>query len=92
MYPLFHSRTRTPTRTDFLWHQGDDEPPAKMTKLAIVQEREEDKYDHHTALKCWMCDPVDGKVISADEGTVRCFLYIHLRLGPLVQLFGRRDV
>ena len=29
----------------------DEEPPAKMKKLAIVEEREEDKYEHRTALK-----------------------------------------
>jgi uncharacterized UBP type Zn finger protein len=30
---------------------GDAEPPAKMTKLAIVEEREEDKYEHTLALR-----------------------------------------
>jgi len=42
--------------------QGD-EPPAKMTKLAIVEEREEDKYDHVTSIKCWTCDPENGTVV-----------------------------
>ncbi|KAF8557222.1 ubiquitinyl hydrolase [Imleria badia] len=42
-----------------------------MTKLAIVQEREEDKYDHRTALRCWKCDPVDGRVITADDDTTK---------------------
>lgn len=32
-----------------------------MTKLAIVEEREEDKWEHHTAVKCWKCDPVNGQ-------------------------------
>ena len=45
-----------------------------MTKLAIVQEREEDKYDHRTTLKCWQCDPVNGKEIVADDNTVCIFL------------------
>lgn len=31
-----------------------------MTKLAIVEDREEDKYDLVTALKCWKCDPANG--------------------------------
>ncbi|KAI0716151.1 ubiquitinyl hydrolase [Cerioporus squamosus] len=31
----------------------DEEPPAKMTKLAIVEDREEDKYEHKTVFKCW---------------------------------------
>jgi len=62
-----------------------------MTKLAIVQEREEDKYDHHTALRCWRCDPVNGKVITADDDTVCDFT---LTLGPVFMrffFFGRRD-
>jgi ubiquitin carboxyl-terminal hydrolase 5/13 len=42
-----------------------------MTKLAIVQEREEDKYDHRTALRCWKCDPVNGRVITADDDTTK---------------------
>lgn len=42
-----------------------------MTKLAIVEEREEDRYAHRTALRCWKCDPVDGRVIVADDDTVR---------------------
>ncbi|KAF8154934.1 ubiquitin carboxyl-terminal hydrolase 14 [Crassisporium funariophilum] len=37
-----------------------EEPPAKMTKLAIVEEREEDKYDHFTVVKCWTCDAQNG--------------------------------
>lgn len=40
-----------------------------MTKLAIVQEREEDKYDHVTTVRCWKCDPVNGKEIVADDNT-----------------------
>ncbi|KAH7890301.1 hypothetical protein F5I97DRAFT_1834387 [Phlebopus sp. FC_14] len=49
-------------------HRGEDEePPAKMTKLAIVQEREEDKWEHQTALRCWECDPNEGKIIVADS-------------------------
>lgn len=42
-----------------------------MTKLAVVQEREEDKWEHHTSLKCWKCDPGEGKVIVADVDTVK---------------------
>ena len=47
----------------------DEEPPAKMKKLAIVEEREEDKYEHRTAVKCWKCDPETGRELpdaSAD--------------------------
>lgn len=32
-----------------------------MAKLAIMEEREEDKYEHVTVLKCWGCDPENGK-------------------------------
>ncbi|KAJ7600732.1 hypothetical protein C8J56DRAFT_911137 [Mycena floridula] len=39
----------------------DEEPPAKMKKLAIVEDREEDKYDHATVVKCWKCDPMAGR-------------------------------
>ena len=46
---------------DVVSAQPDDEqPPAKMTKLAIIEEHEADKYEHRTVLKCWMCDPENG--------------------------------
>jgi ubiquitin carboxyl-terminal hydrolase 5/13 len=59
-----------------------------MTKLAIVEEREEDRYDHRTALRCWKCDPVDGRAIVVDDDTVRrC-----RRPRPLTHpCIGRRD-
>ncbi|EGN94266.1 hypothetical protein SERLA73DRAFT_62342 [Serpula lacrymans var. lacrymans S7.3] len=47
------------------------EPPAKMTKLAIVEEREENKFEHSTAIKCWKCNPEDGKVIVVDNPATR---------------------
>lgn len=31
-----------------------------MTKLAIFEEREEDKWEHITVVKCWRCDPSNG--------------------------------
>ena len=31
-----------------------------MKKLAISEEREEDKYDHLTSVKCWSCDSQSG--------------------------------
>ncbi|KAF6752100.1 hypothetical protein DFP72DRAFT_968124 [Ephemerocybe angulata] len=47
--------------------RGDgEEPPAKMTKLAILEEREEDKYDVFTSVKCWECDPEKGREIPQD--------------------------
>ncbi|EIW65364.1 ubiquitinyl hydrolase [Trametes versicolor FP-101664 SS1] len=38
----------------------EDEPPAKMKKLAIVEDREEEKYEFKTVLKCWKCDSQNG--------------------------------
>jgi hypothetical protein len=37
-----------------------------MTKLAILEEREEDKYDTVTKVKCWSCDSSQGKEIGQD--------------------------
>ena len=34
-----------------------------MAKLAIVEEKEEDKFDHTITLKCWQCDPNAGKLL-----------------------------
>jgi len=31
-----------------------------MTKLAIIEERDEDKYDIFTTVKCWACDAEKG--------------------------------
>ncbi|KAG5220765.1 ubiquitinyl hydrolase [Salix suchowensis] len=31
-----------------------------MKKLAIVEDREEDKYDHTLTIRCWKCDPNKG--------------------------------
>ena len=42
----------------------DEEPPAKVTKLAIVEEREEDNYEHITVIKCWKCDSSYGRELS----------------------------
>lgn len=38
----------------------EEEPPTKMTKLAIVEDRDEDKYEFKTVLKCWKCEPENG--------------------------------
>ncbi|KAL6305707.1 ubiquitin carboxyl-terminal hydrolase 14 [Sparassis latifolia] len=38
----------------------DEEPPAKIKKLAIVEERDEDKYEYKTVIKCWKCYPQNG--------------------------------
>ncbi|KAF9473531.1 ubiquitinyl hydrolase [Pholiota conissans] len=62
-------------------HRGDfDQPPAKMTKLEILEEREEDKFDYITTVKCWICDTYKGlelpdatknpKIASLAEGVM----------------------
>ncbi|KAM6495283.1 hypothetical protein JOM56_009906 [Amanita muscaria] len=41
--------------------RDDNEPPAKMAKLAIQEEpSEHEKYQFITTIKCWMCEPVQG--------------------------------
>ena len=62
--------------------QDDDaEPPAKMKKLAIVEEREEDKYEHVVALRWYGTgrEPVqlsvaDTTAITAAEPRVRALV------------------
>ncbi|KAF8905100.1 ubiquitin carboxyl-terminal hydrolase 14 [Gymnopilus junonius] len=51
---------RTPKPASSPQRSGDGEPPAKMTKLAIAEEREEDKYEWVTTVKCWICDSEKG--------------------------------
>jgi ubiquitin carboxyl-terminal hydrolase 5/13 len=34
-----------------------------MSKLAILEERDEDKYEHVTVVKCWTCDVEKGREI-----------------------------
>ncbi|KAH9055282.1 ubiquitin carboxyl-terminal hydrolase 14 [Lactarius vividus] len=46
----------------------DTEPPAKMTKLAIVEEREEDKYEHLVALR-WYSTGKEPVYLSPDDTT-----------------------
>ncbi|KAF8628847.1 hypothetical protein AX17_005907 [Amanita inopinata Kibby_2008] len=43
--------------------RGDEGPPPKMVKLAIVEENEKDKYDYVTTVKCWLCDPAEGRPV-----------------------------
>jgi ubiquitin carboxyl-terminal hydrolase 5/13 len=35
-----------------------------MTKLAIAEDREEDKYEHSMTIKCWKCDAGKGAEIG----------------------------
>ncbi|KAF9526811.1 hypothetical protein CPB83DRAFT_857268 [Crepidotus variabilis] len=70
-------RTKKPPKKS---ERGDEEPPAKMTKLAIIEEKDSDKYDTHTTLKCWKCDPNNGLVLSSsqtDSALVQSILTAH---------------
>ncbi|PVG04552.1 ubiquitinyl hydrolase [Serendipita vermifera] len=58
-HPFTLNVRRTPKPT--IKRQEGEEPPAK--RLAIKEEREEDKYLHSIELKCWLCDPSHGEVI-----------------------------
>ena len=52
-----------------------------MTKLAIVEEREEDKYEHFTALRCWSCDPGSGLLLPGlDEDPKVTFISTRIKL------------
>ncbi|KIO22723.1 hypothetical protein M407DRAFT_9788 [Tulasnella calospora MUT 4182] len=51
--------------------RDDNEPP--MKKLAIQEEREEDKYTHETTLKCWACGGVELPDL-ANEPKVRALV------------------
>ena len=44
-----------------------------MTKLAIAVDREEDKYEHHTVVKCWKCNSESGLELPSlpDEPQVK---------------------
>ena len=44
-----------------------DEPPQKMSKLAIAAETESDRYDTHTAVFCYECG---GKEVERTTGNV----------------------
>ncbi|THH30270.1 hypothetical protein EUX98_g3935 [Antrodiella citrinella] len=46
----------------------DEEPPAKMTKLAISEKRDEDNYEHRTTIKCWKCLPGTGLELPEVSG------------------------
>ena len=52
-----------------------------MTKLAIVEDREEDKYDHVKTVKCWKCDRQRGTEVANAEADPK--VCIHLRNGYL---------
>jgi hypothetical protein len=44
-----------------------DEPPKKMSKLAIAAETEEDKYETKSEVRCYACEVED---IDRDSGKV----------------------
>jgi ubiquitin carboxyl-terminal hydrolase 5/13 len=53
-----------------------DEPPQKISKLAIVAETEADRYSYETSVKCYECNVEDvdkstGKLPSVVEGVMK---------------------
>ncbi|KAG6877839.1 hypothetical protein C0992_009164 [Termitomyces sp. T32_za158] len=50
---------------------GDEEPPTKITKLAIVDKDEDDMYETSVVVKCWACEPERG------HRTMRSFSAAH---------------
>jgi len=56
-------------------HIVKDEPPAKMTKLAIAAETEADRYDYHTSVKCLECatelDKTSPKLVPIIDGVLK---------------------
>ncbi|KAJ3832323.1 ubiquitin carboxyl-terminal hydrolase 14 [Lentinula raphanica] len=57
LFSLDVKRVRKETNERFSGHRAEGaEPPLKMTKLAIVEERDEDKYSYVTSIRCWDCD------------------------------------
>ncbi|KAI9450058.1 ubiquitin carboxyl-terminal hydrolase 14, partial [Lactarius psammicola] len=48
----------------------DSEPPAKMTKLAIVEEREEDKYEHVLSLRRYLTGQEPVHLTPADTDAI----------------------
>ncbi|EED85732.1 predicted protein [Postia placenta Mad-698-R] len=61
----------------------EEEPPAKMTKLAIVEDRDEDKYEFKTVLKCWKCEPENGLEIPDAMADPHENLWLCLTCGSL---------
>jgi hypothetical protein len=54
----YFSRDSVLMETSVLSHiQDDEEPPLK--KLAILETREEDQYDHHVSVKCYACGGIE---------------------------------
>jgi ubiquitin carboxyl-terminal hydrolase 5/13 len=51
----------------------DAEPPTKMTRLAITEDREEDRFSNILTVKCWRCNPICGAELpdATDDPKVR---------------------
>ena len=53
-----------------------DEPPQKISKLAIAAETEEDRHDTKTEVRCYECgiagvDPGNGKLAAVVDGVLK---------------------
>lgn len=61
-------------------HIQRDEPPAKLTKLAIAAETEEDRYDTTTQVNCYACslqniDASAGKLPELVDGVLKAMTF-----------------
>lgn len=53
-----------------------DEPPQKISKIAIAAETEADRYDYHTSVRCYECNVEDidkstGKIATVVDGILK---------------------
>ena len=79
--------------------QNESEPLPK--KLAIIEEKEEDKYPFETMLRCWSCDTSDGKLLPEVSSSpdvrytflshprrycdIQCFLQVQRLMTAIIQ-------
>jgi len=63
----------------------DKEPPMKIKKLAIVEEREEDKYEYTLTIRCWLCEPAGGMPVPDALQDVKVRL-------TMVHIFSETDI
>ena len=64
-HPFSLNIRRSPAPPPTSGNRDESGPPAKMAKLAIQEEpTEKEKYQFSTTVKCWMCDPVHGRLDS----------------------------
>lgn len=68
------------TSTNFPLQSQRDEPPPKISKLAIAAETEDDRYDIVTSVICYACaqqdlDKTNGKLPAVIDGIMAAMTY-----------------